>query len=204
MRCSCRRRFWQICRRRGGPASVAGRVLLPADRESRATPVMIGFRDALERDFFEGFIQVASIGPRTAVKAIALPIPMIAAAIESGDTRVLTRLPGVGTQKAREIVAKLQGKMSAYLYRRGRLHLPCLLVGPASRRASWKTRCWRGRWQLQYTRNDAVQMIPNAPRPPPLPRQHRRNAGGDLPATRLRLWATRIFSLQQDTSMEER
>ena len=68
--------------------------------QSRATPVMIGFRDTLEREFFEGFIQVASIGPRTAVKAIAMPIPNIAAAIESGDTRVLTRLPGVGQQKA--------------------------------------------------------------------------------------------------------
>ena len=39
--------------------------------QSRATPVMIGFRNTLERDFFERFIQVASIGPRTAVKAIA-------------------------------------------------------------------------------------------------------------------------------------
>ena len=83
--------------------------------QSRATPVMIGFHDTLERDFFEGFIKVASIGPRTAVKAIALPISTIAAAIESGDTRILTRLPGVGQQKAKEIVAKLQGKMSIYL-----------------------------------------------------------------------------------------
>ena len=64
--------------------------------QSRATPVMIGFRETLERDFFEEFIQVASIGPRTAVKAIAMPIAKIAAAIESADMRQLTLLPGVG------------------------------------------------------------------------------------------------------------
>ena len=50
--------------------------------QSRATPVMIGFRNTLERDFFEQFIQVASIGPKTAVKAIAQPIGVIAAALK--------------------------------------------------------------------------------------------------------------------------
>ena len=52
--------------------------------QSRAMPVMIGFRETWEREFFEEFIRVASIGPRTAVKAIAMPIVKIAAAIESG------------------------------------------------------------------------------------------------------------------------
>lgn len=138
--------------------------------QSRATPVMIGFRHVLERDFFEQFIRVASIGPRTAVKAIAQPIQKIAAAIEAGEMRFLTGLPGVGQQKAKEIIAKLQGKMGAY----------CLLDGgeavavPASTGAAsareLEEEVLAVLLQLQYTRGDAQQMIRRALTATPPPR----------------------------------
>ena len=137
--------------------------------QSRATPVMIGFRDMLEREFFEGFIQVASIGPRTAVKAIAMPIATIAAAIESGDTRILTRLPGVGQQKAREIVAKLQGKMTAYLqFGDGAASTtPTSQAGATARELEDEVLAVL--LQLQYSRNDALQMIKRALASTPTP-----------------------------------
>jgi len=137
--------------------------------QSRAMPVMIGFRNTLERDFFEQFIQVASVGPRSAVKAIALPIQQIAAAIENGDQRFLVNLPGVGNQKAKEIVAKLQGKMSTY----------CLLDGGAPATATASPLAVAANdlgdevlailLQLQYSRNDAQQMLNRAlaTSPPP-------------------------------------
>jgi Holliday junction DNA helicase RuvA len=81
---------------------------------AKAVPVLVGFRNELEREFFEHFIQVASIGPRSAVKALALPIAQIAEAIEAGDTAILKTLPGIGAQKAKEIVAKLQGKAGRF------------------------------------------------------------------------------------------
>lgn len=81
---------------------------------SRATQVLIGFRNELERDFFQQFITVASIGPRLAVKALAAPVSRIARAIEDGDLRALQALPGVGARKAKEIVAKLQGKAGRF------------------------------------------------------------------------------------------
>jgi len=81
---------------------------------SRATPVLIGFRSELERDFFQQFITVASIGPRSAVRALGLPVSRIAQAIEDGDLRVLQSLPGIGARKAKEIVAKLQGKAGRF------------------------------------------------------------------------------------------
>jgi Holliday junction DNA helicase RuvA len=80
----------------------------------KAVPVLVGFRNELERDFFEQFIQVASIGPRSAVKALALPISQIAEAIEAGNVATLKTLPGIGAQKAKEIVAKLQGKAGRF------------------------------------------------------------------------------------------
>jgi len=129
--------------------------------QSRGVPVMIGFRQQLEREFFEQFIQVASIGPRTAVKAIVLPIAQIAAGIETGDMRILTSLPGVGRQKAKEIVAKLQGKMGAF----------CLIDGGTAPSATARTNNASQELeaevlavllQLQYNRNDAQQMINRA------------------------------------------
>ncbi|HEX2949250.1 MAG TPA: Holliday junction branch migration protein RuvA [Armatimonadota bacterium] len=137
--------------------------------QSRATPVMIGFRNSLEREFFEQFIRVASIGPRTAVKAIAQPIQKIAAAIENGDMRFLTGLPGVGRQKAKEIVAKLQGKMGAYcLLDGGEVVVPST-TQDAVNGNELEAEALAVLLQLQYTRNDAQQMIKRAlaSTPPP-------------------------------------
>jgi Holliday junction DNA helicase RuvA len=74
-----------------------------------------GFPNAIEREFFEALLTVASIGPRSAARAFSLPMSTIAAAIDRGDYNLLKTLPGVGQQKARDIVAKLQGKVAKFL-----------------------------------------------------------------------------------------
>lgn len=74
-----------------------------------------GFSNAVERAFFEALLGVSSIGPRSAVRAFSVPMNRIAAAIERGDHTFLKTLPGIGQQKARDIVAKLQGKVARFL-----------------------------------------------------------------------------------------
>lgn len=74
-----------------------------------------GFTNAIEREFFEALLTVASIGPRSAARAFSLPMSTIADAIDRGDYALLKRLPGIGQQKARDIVAKLQGKVAKFL-----------------------------------------------------------------------------------------
>ncbi len=74
-----------------------------------------GFTNAIEREFFEALLTVASIGPRSAARAFSLPMSTIAAAIDRGDYGLLKSLPGIGQQKARDIVAKLQGKVAKFL-----------------------------------------------------------------------------------------
>lgn len=81
---------------------------------SRSVPVLIGFLNKIEREFFEKFITVSGIGPKAAVKALSVPIPQIADAIDAGDRIFLKTLPGVGEQRAREIIAKLQGKVARF------------------------------------------------------------------------------------------
>jgi len=74
-----------------------------------------GFSNAVEREFFEALISVASIGPRSAARAFSQPMSRIAGAIDRGDHAFLKTLPGIGQQKARDIVAKLQGKVTRFL-----------------------------------------------------------------------------------------
>ncbi|MFH1578021.1 MAG: Holliday junction branch migration protein RuvA [Candidatus Omnitrophota bacterium] len=81
---------------------------------SRSKPVLIGFLNEVERDFFEQFITVSGIGPRAAMRALNKPISVIAQAIDQGDISFLNSLPGIGQQRAKEIVAKLQGKVGKF------------------------------------------------------------------------------------------
>lgn len=74
-----------------------------------------GFTNAIEREFFEALITVASVGPRSAARAFSQPMSAIARAIDRGDHAYLKTLPGIGQQKARDIVAKLQGKVAKFL-----------------------------------------------------------------------------------------
>jgi Holliday junction DNA helicase RuvA len=81
---------------------------------ARNIPVLIGFFNEIEKEFFESFITVSGVGPRAAIKALRLPISTIAKAIDQGDLALLKSLPGIGTQRAKEIIAKLQGKVGKF------------------------------------------------------------------------------------------
>lgn len=81
---------------------------------SKTIPILIGFLNDIERDFFEIFITVSGIGPRAALKALNKPISEIARAIDEGDTVFLKSLPGIGEQRAKEIIAKLQNKVGKF------------------------------------------------------------------------------------------
>ena len=82
--------------------------------ERQPKPMLIGFNFEPEKEFFEKFITVEDIGPPTAVKALILPIPRIARAIEERDARTLERLRGVGKRTADKIIATLHGKVGKF------------------------------------------------------------------------------------------
>lgn len=77
-------------------------------------PRMIGFLQKQDRAFFELFTTVKGIGPKTALKALTEPIGAVAHAIESKDSRFLTKLKGIGKRTAELIVAELSGKASQF------------------------------------------------------------------------------------------
>jgi Holliday junction DNA helicase RuvA len=77
-------------------------------------PVLIGFTSELDREFFEKLITVKDMGPMVAARALAAPVAEIASAIARQDEKYLRSLPGIGPQKAKNIVAQLHGKVAKF------------------------------------------------------------------------------------------
>jgi Holliday junction DNA helicase RuvA len=98
----------------GAPITFEVYAQLQIDGNS-ARYAFFGFTNAIEREFFEALLSVAGIGPKAASRAFSAPMGRIARAIDDGDHAFLKTLPGIGQQKARDIVAKLQGKVGRFL-----------------------------------------------------------------------------------------
>ncbi|HEV8586068.1 MAG TPA: Holliday junction branch migration protein RuvA [Methylomirabilota bacterium] len=77
-------------------------------------PVLIGFTNDLDKEFFEKLITVKDIGPMVAARSLAAPVGDLAAAIARQDEKYLRGLPGIGPQKAKNIVAQLQAKVAKF------------------------------------------------------------------------------------------
>ena len=124
----------------------------------RGIPVLIGFLNEVEREFFMRFISVAGIGPRAAVKALTRPIPIIAQAIDEGNVGLLKSLPGIGEQRAKEIVAKLQGKVGKFALLRTPQENP-QSSDDTLKQTRLEEEAVAVLVQLEYTRLEARQMV---------------------------------------------
>jgi Holliday junction DNA helicase RuvA len=94
-------------------------------------PVLIGFTSELDKEFFEKLITVKDIGPMIAARSLAAPVAEIAAAIARQDEKYLRALPGIGPQKAKNIVAQLQAKVAKFALAREGVPEPDVPAAPA-------------------------------------------------------------------------
>ncbi|MGB4520616.1 MAG: Holliday junction branch migration protein RuvA, partial [Candidatus Omnitrophota bacterium] len=124
---------------------------------AKSTPILIGFLNEIEREFFQAFISVSGIGPRAALKAINQPISLIAKAIDEADADFLRTLPGIGQQKARDIIAKLQNKVGRF----GLIQDNNVKDGN-SKNSGIEEEALDVLMQLQYKKAEAVLMIKKA------------------------------------------
>jgi Holliday junction DNA helicase RuvA len=115
-----------------------------------------GFTNAIEREFFEALLSVASIGPKSAARAFSAPMARIARAIDEGDHAFLKTLPGIGQQKARDIVAKLQGKVARFLLIQD---APRPVAAEAPPMPEFASEALAVLLQLAYKRTEAEAMI---------------------------------------------
>ncbi|MFA5147655.1 MAG: Holliday junction branch migration protein RuvA [Candidatus Omnitrophota bacterium] len=124
---------------------------------ARSIPVLIGFLNEIEKEFFEKFITVSGIGPKAAVKALNASIPQVVKAIADGDLSTLKSLPGIGEQRAKEIVAKLQNKVGKF----GLIQEYGVEV-TVSKEQDFVEEAVDVLLQLQYTKQEAKDMVQKA------------------------------------------
>lgn len=124
---------------------------------SKAIPVLVGFLNEIEKEFFEQFITVSGVGPKAACRALTESFSVIADAIDRGDATLLKTLPGIGEQKAREIIAKLQGKVGKFGLIQDR-HI----TGAAQGKEDVQEEAVSVLLQLQYKKAEAKTMVEKA------------------------------------------
>ncbi|GAB3753428.1 Holliday junction branch migration protein RuvA [Zhihengliuella somnathii] len=74
---------------------------------------LYGFADTSAREVFEVLQSVSGIGPRLALAVLAVLSPdQVRAAVSEGDTKALTKVPGVGPKVAQRMALELAGKLA--------------------------------------------------------------------------------------------
>jgi Holliday junction DNA helicase RuvA len=125
------------------------------DKKSAHYPKLVGFDDAIEREFFALLTQVSGMGVKKALRSLVLPIREIATAIETKDAAILNRLPGVGARLAEKIIAELHGKTVKFAL--SRKDEPLARAKPGE--TPLVDEAIEVLLQLQYRRAEAEQMI---------------------------------------------
>lgn len=73
---------------------------------------LFGFATADERDMFETVQSVSGVGPRLALAMLSVMGPdELRAALVTGDTKSLTKIPGIGAKSAQRLVLELKDKV---------------------------------------------------------------------------------------------
>lgn len=78
-------------------------------------PRLAGFLNTDDRRFYELFTTCKGVGPKRALRAMALSTSQIAMAIADRDTAILQSLPEIGRRMAETIMATLSGKVDPFL-----------------------------------------------------------------------------------------
>lgn len=128
--------------------------------ERQPKPLLIGFHERQDRQFFELLLSVADIGPTVAARSMTVPVCDYAGAIERRDVRFLGTLPGIGKRKADQMVATLKGKA-----------LPFALLPPPDIEEAPEETVEGYIWEVEavleslgYKRAEAARMIESARR----------------------------------------
>jgi holliday junction DNA helicase RuvA len=148
----------------GDKASELHLVIYYHATRDQPRPVLIGFTSDLDKEFFEKLITVKDIGPMVAARALAAPVAELAAAIARQDEKYLRALPGIGPQKAKNIVAQLQAKVAKFaLAREGGVAEPVEAVAAPVDADGLREMVWEILVkQLGHRPSEASQLITDA------------------------------------------
>lgn len=89
------------------------RIAYVASRDN-PIPVLYGFAREEERQFWDLLRSVSRVGPKSAARAMVLPINKMAEAIRDQNTHLVDSLPGISAVSAEKIVATLRKKVGVF------------------------------------------------------------------------------------------
>jgi Holliday junction DNA helicase RuvA len=73
---------------------------------------IFGFLNSEERDFFETLNTISGIGPRLSISILGhMTVADLYGAIKYGDTKSITKIPGIGKKMAERLVLELKGNV---------------------------------------------------------------------------------------------
>ncbi len=82
-------------------------------REDAVT--LFGFFTAAERSLFRLLLGVSGIGGKLALSVLStLPVSSFCSAVNGGDAKLLSRIPGIGKRTAERMIVELRGKLDTY------------------------------------------------------------------------------------------
>jgi Holliday junction DNA helicase RuvA len=92
--------------------------------------VLFGFGSFAERDLFRQLTGVSGVGPQIAMALLdGMSLPDLIQAIVTGNTRLLSRTPGIGAKTADRIALELKNKLAEWRSQSGLTTAPA--AGPA-------------------------------------------------------------------------
>ncbi|PKN03005.1 Holliday junction branch migration protein RuvA [Candidatus Dojkabacteria bacterium HGW-Dojkabacteria-1] len=73
---------------------------------------LYGFNNEEERDFFEQLLTISGIGPKVAISILSTyEIEKIKEIVLDGNSKLLSKVPGLGLKGAQKIILELRGKI---------------------------------------------------------------------------------------------
>ena len=95
----------------GSPIDL--RIAYQATRD-QPVPVLYGFTRDEEKRFWELLKSAPKVGPKSAARAMVLPINRIAQAIQEGNRQLVDSLPGISAEGAEKIIASLRKRVAPF------------------------------------------------------------------------------------------
>ena len=120
-------------------------------------PRLVGFADPVDKEFFKLYTSVPGLGIKKALKSLIIPINEIARAIETEQSSILTKLPGVGARLAEKIIAELKGKATKFALAKESKPLAVQIAKP-----DYADEVMEILLQLQYRRSEAQSLLERA------------------------------------------
>lgn len=96
----------------GGKVTLATHLIV---REDEMT--LYGFSETAQLQAFKILLGTSGVGPKVALALLStLEVPDLARALSTNDTRLVTKVPGVGPKLAQRLCLELGDKMAAFAF----------------------------------------------------------------------------------------